>query len=212
MKFSAVILALCAASVNAFTPLARGPVVAQSRSRSKPVMEMSVFTEASEKFQGDYPNFSAKGWGPSTKAERWNGRHAMFGWAFIIGTAHAQATGLLPDPATMLDMKTWGGLAQIGGGATISNERAIIMVANMHAFAVGLCATFAPLGYMDTLLLEDGEADEPAYGVMPKFDPGMTAAAEMMNGRMAMMGLITASVKKNHTPIPKKMKTVENMN
>ena len=37
--------------------------------------------------QAAYPGFAAKGWGPSAKAERWNGRHAMFGWAFIIGKA-----------------------------------------------------------------------------------------------------------------------------
>ncbi len=35
-------------------------------------------------FQEQFPEFNSYGWGVSVKAERWNGRHAMFGWAFII--------------------------------------------------------------------------------------------------------------------------------
>lgn len=32
--------------------------------------KMSVFTNAMEKFKNDYPDFAAKGWGPSAKARR----------------------------------------------------------------------------------------------------------------------------------------------
>ena len=110
--------------------------------------------------------------------------------ASLALASQAQAAGFIPDPSVALDLSVWGGLAQIGGGATISTERAVVLVANMHAFAVGLCATFAPLGYMDTLLIEDGDADEAPAGLVPKFVPGLSPEAEMMNGRMAMMGLI----------------------
>ena len=102
----------------------------------------------------------------------------------------AQAAGFIPDPSATLDLSVWGGLAQVGGGATISTERAVVLVANMHAFAVGLCATFAPLGYMDTLLIEDDEEDEKPAGLIPKFVTGLSPEAEMLNGRLAMMGLV----------------------
>jgi len=146
-----------------------------------------------DRFKSDYPEFSAAGWGPSAKAERWNGRHAMFGWFFIICTGYAQAHGLIPEPDKLLDLKTYGTLAIISGKETICNERAIIMVANLHCFIVGVMATFAPLGFMDKLLLEDGEADEAPAGVFPPFETGLTAGAELWNGRMAMMGIVTAT-------------------
>lgn len=194
MKFSALIFALVAGSAAAFMPMPRTMALkaapANAALKGGGEKEAALMNAAMDKFKADYPGFAAKGWGPSVKAERWNGRHAMFGWAMIIGTAQAQALGYIPDPTATLDLSVWGGLAQVGGGATISAERAVIMAANMHAFAVGICATFAPLDYMDTLLLEDGEEDEAPAGLMPKFVPGLTPEAEIMNGRMAMMGLI----------------------
>merc|ERR1719174_2000396 len=79
-------------------------------------------------FQEQFPEFNSYGWGVSVKAERWNGRHAMFGWAFIIATGYCKAHGLIPDPEKMLDFKSWGTLAIIsggkGGGITITNGRA----------------------------------------------------------------------------------------
>uniref|UniRef100_A0A7S2MHN0 Uncharacterized protein n=1 Tax=Octactis speculum TaxID=3111310 RepID=A0A7S2MHN0_9STRA len=154
-------------------------------------LEMSVFTDATTEFANDYPMMAKYGWGPSTKAERWNGRHAMFGWFAIVCTGYCQAHHLIPDADKLLDLKEWGTLATISGKATISNERAIILIAHVHALMVSVCATMAPM--MDTLLLEPGEADEPAAGVFPPFETGLTSAAELWNGRMAMMGLITAS-------------------
>jgi len=47
---------------------------------------MSVFDDAVSEFKKDYPAAYNKGWGPTTKAERWNGRHAMFGWVALLMT------------------------------------------------------------------------------------------------------------------------------
>jgi hypothetical protein len=37
------------------------------------------------------------GVGPTTKAERWNGRHAMFGWVALLATAYVKSHGLIPN-------------------------------------------------------------------------------------------------------------------
>jgi hypothetical protein len=34
----------------------------------------------------NYPVAYNKGFGPTTKAERWNGRHAMAGWIVLLAT------------------------------------------------------------------------------------------------------------------------------
>merc|ERR1719203_2538148 len=80
---------------------------------------------------------------------------------------------------------------------TITNERAIILIADVHCFFVGLCATIAPLPFGDPLLLDPNAGDkyeraaakEP-YGVIPAFKAGITDEAEMYNGRLAMLGLV----------------------
>ena len=152
---------------------------------------------ATETFAKDFPVFNSYGWGVSTKAERWNGRHAMFGWFFIIMTGYCQAHGLIPNPEQTLDFKEWGTLAIIsggkGGGITITNERACILIANVHFLMVSLCAAWCPLPFQDTLLLEPGEPDEEPAGLIPAFDTGLTPAAELWNGRLAMLGLVVVS-------------------
>jgi hypothetical protein len=76
MKVFAV-LALLLASASAFVTAPAGSFVARtaaSRPATPAAMQMTVFTEAMSSFQKDYPDFAKAGWGPSTKAERWNGR------------------------------------------------------------------------------------------------------------------------------------------
>ena len=130
------------------------------------------------------------GFGPSVKAERWNGRHAMFGWFMIVGTAYAKGHGFFPDPAVALQYKDWGALTQMGFGQAISNERAIIMMAHVHALGVSMAAAFGPQVLGDTLTLLDGEVDEEPYGLFVPLESGLTPAAEMLNGRLAMLGII----------------------
>ncbi|KAJ8602116.1 hypothetical protein CTAYLR_001613 [Chrysophaeum taylorii] len=155
---------------------------------------MEPFTSATEQYKTDFPEFSAYGWGVSTKAERWNGRHAMFGWVVIIATGYAQKHGLIPDADVPLDIKQWGTLAEITPRvSTITNERAVILVANIHALMVSLCAAFCPLPFQDKLLLEPGEADEEPAGIIPPFETGITLSAEMYNGRLAMLGIVAVS-------------------
>ncbi|KAH8046295.1 chlorophyll A-B binding protein [Aureococcus anophagefferens] len=131
---------------------------------------------ATETFAKDFPIFNSYGWGVSAKAER--------------RTASS-------NPSQALDFKEWGTLAIIsggkGGGLTITNERACILIANVHFLMVSLCAAWCPLPFQDTLLLEQGEPDEEPTGLIPAFDTGLTPAAEMWNGRLAMLGLVVVS-------------------
>jgi len=116
----------------------------------------------------------------------------MFGWFFILMTGWAKAHGYFPNPDTALTYQDWGGLAQLGFNEYISNERAIIMVAHIHALGVSAAAAFGPQVLGDSLTLLDGEADEEPYGLFPPLmgQGGLTPAAEMWNGRLAMLGLI----------------------
>ena len=64
------------------------------------------------------------------------------------------------------------------------------MIAHIHALAVSAAAAFGPQVLGDTLTLLDGEQDEEAYGLFPPLmgQGGLTPAAEMWNGRLAMLG------------------------
>merc|ERR1719310_1034955 len=103
-----------------------------------------------------------------------------------------KAHGLFPAADVALKYDDWGALTQLGFNQYISNERACIMIAHVHALGVSFLAAFGPQVLGDTLTLLDGEADEEPYGLLPplKGQTGLTPAAEMYNGRMAMMGLI----------------------
>jgi Chlorophyll A-B binding protein len=190
------VLAMVLAVAVAFAP---------SRMAVRPqaaAVKMSVFDKAVEDWSKSYPVPFSVGWGPTTKAERWNGRHAMFGWVALIATGYAKSHGLIPSADALLDTKDWGTLAYIYGGS-ITNERAVIIVGHLHLLLFSVCAAVAPLSYQDKLYLEKGESDEPAAGLIPKIAPGLTKEAELLNGRLAMLGLvvllITSSV--NQTPI-----------
>jgi hypothetical protein len=124
----------------------------------------------------------------------------MFGWVVMCACAYHQGHGDFPDADVALDFKKWGTLATISNKDTITNERAIILIANLHAFFVGLAATIAPLPFSDTLLLDPNhpmyewqmERNSKLGGALPDISKmGLTPEAELANGRMAMMGIIT---------------------
>lgn len=194
------ILALGTMGASAFTPstpfTSRVPSVGTS---SPSAIGSSLYDEAVGEWDSQWPEFSKWGWGPSVQAEKWNGRHAMFGWVFICATAYAKGHGLIPNPEAALDLKQWGTLATISGANTISNERAVVLIANVHFLMVSLCATLCPLPFSDPLLVDP---NSPQYGAMteraknpfgyfPDFNTGLTEEAELLNGRMAMLGLVT---------------------
>ena len=107
------------------------------RARSSAV-SMSVFDKAVKDWATEYPAAYNVGWGPTTKAERWNGRHAMFGWVALLVTGYCKGHGLIPNPDTLLDLKEWGTLAYLYGGS-ISNERAIIIVGKNSSTSLRNC-------------------------------------------------------------------------
>eukprot|EP00579_Thalassiosira_antarctica_P006280 CAMPEP_0201877460 /NCGR_PEP_ID=MMETSP0902-20130614/8863_1 /ASSEMBLY_ACC=CAM_ASM_000551 /TAXON_ID=420261 /ORGANISM="Thalassiosira antarctica, Strain CCMP982" /LENGTH=229 /DNA_ID=CAMNT_0048404901 /DNA_START=41 /DNA_END=730 /DNA_ORIENTATION=- len=195
-------LFLAATSASAFAP--SSPVVSKV-SRPSTSVASSVFDDAVQGFEEDYPQFATWGWGPSVQAEIWNGRHAMFGWVVMCACAYAEGHNLFPNADAPLNLKEWGTLSTVnsftgGGKETITNERAIILIANVHAFFIGVAATIAPLPQADTLLLDPNhdmyewqvERNSKLGGIMPDMKrSGVTPHAELMNGRMAMMGLIT---------------------
>lgn len=148
-----------------------------------------IYDDAVGDWEKQFPQFAKYGWGPSVQAEKWNGRHAMFGWFFICATAYCKGHGLIPDADTFLDLKQWGTLAIISGKDTISTERAIVLVANIHFFALSLMAAFSPLPFSDKLFTEPGQGSKAGYGYLPALKFGLTEEAEILNGRLAMLGL-----------------------
>jgi hypothetical protein len=155
-----------------------------------------VYEDAVADWEMQFPEFAKYGWGPSVQAEKWNGRHAMFGWFFICACAYAKGHGLLPDASTFVDFKTWGTLATISGKETISMERAIILVANAHFFGVSLMATICPPPFGDSLLIDpshvsyEANKNKKGYGYLPAMKLGLTEEAEIINGRLAMLGIM----------------------
>lgn len=157
----------------------------------------ALYDDAIKDFEFQFPQFAKWGWGTSVQAEKWNGRHAMFGWVFICATAYAKGHGLIPDADMPLDFKEWGTLATISGKETITNERAIILIANAHFFAVSLLATICPLPFSDPLLLDPAhpqyeramERNKNPFGYLPALKAGLTEEAEIINGRLAMLGI-----------------------
>merc|ERR1712050_606493 len=150
-------MGLLLATAEAFqAPVMRAATPTLSRSSS---VKATVFDQGMNQFAADFPWLAKNGFGPSVKAERWNGRHAMFGWFMILLSGYMKSHGLFPSADTTLAYKDWGGLAQIGFGQYISNERAIIMIAHIHALAVSACAAWGPQILGDSLTLLDGEED-----------------------------------------------------
>ena len=100
-----------------------------------------------------------------------------------------------------LDTADWGTLAYIYGGS-ITNERAVIIVGHLHLLLFSVCAAVAPLSFQDKLYLEKGEEPEPAAGLIPKIVPGLTKEAELLNGRIAMLGLVVLVLQSLITQTP----------
>jgi hypothetical protein len=182
-KIACLIASLVAAS--AFAPAPR--MITRSSAVAAP-LKMSIFDDAMKDFAETYPFAAAAGWGPTPKAERWNGRHAMAGWVALIATAYAKGHNLIPNADSLLDLKEWGTLAYTYGGS-ITNERAVILVGHLHLLFVSVCAAVAPLSFQDRLYVQDDEVMEEPAGLIPKAAPGLTAGAELLNGRLAMLGL-----------------------
>jgi len=104
-------------------------------------------TNAVKEFAASSPEFASRGLGVTTNAERWNGRHAMFGMFFMAFTAYLKGHGLIPDADKVLDPATWGPLAYGGFGTQITNERAIILIAHVHVLFVSIMAAFSPMAF-----------------------------------------------------------------
>merc|ERR1719331_2823268 len=113
-------LSLVASTLALQAPVLQAPRPAVARSSA---VTATVFDDGMATFKADYPWLAKYGFGPTVKAERWNGRHAMFGWLAIIATGYAKGHGWFPSGDTALTYANWGGLAQIGSGQYISNER-----------------------------------------------------------------------------------------
>jgi hypothetical protein len=72
-------------------------------------------------------------------------------------------------------------------------------MANAHFFAVSLMATICPLPFGDSLLLDPNDPmyekqvarNSQPFGYLPAIKPGLTEEAEIINGRLAMLGIIS---------------------
>jgi hypothetical protein len=181
--------------VSGFAPASKSAVTKSSLN----IVNPEVYEQAQKDWESDFGPLAKYGWGPTPLAEKWNGRHAMFGWFFICATAYCKGHGLIPDADALLDLKQWGTLATISGKTTISSERAIILIANAHAFGVSLMATICPPPFGDSLLLDPNHPEyermaarnKEGFGYLPALKFGLTEEAEIMNGRLAMVGLIS---------------------
>ena len=110
-------------------------------------------TNAVAEFADNNPELASRGIGVTTNAERWNGRHAMFGMFLMTFTAYLKGHGLIPDADKVLDVNQWGPLAYAGFGQVITNERAIILVAHIHVLFVSIICAFSPLAFQVSLLV-----------------------------------------------------------
>mmetsp|Transcript_118026 Transcript_118026/g.203964 ORF Transcript_118026/g.203964 Transcript_118026/m.203964 type:complete len:259 (+) Transcript_118026:81-857(+) len=196
----------------AFNPSVEKPGSASSRARlgsSRPVVGRSSVIKSQgvvdptaapepteeELEEAEVPPFAIKDF-LTVKAERWNGRHAMFGWFAIAVTAYIKTHGGFPEGDKLLTYAEWGSLTQTGFGGSVTNERAIILIAHVHLLLVSIASALSPPGMITDPIWtwQDEEPEEP-YGLFPPFPSvGLTPAVEMWNGRMAMVGISAAVI------------------
>ena len=141
MSFKVVLLFALLAGAMAFTP-SRFSVKSKT-----PALKMSVFDKAVKDWAEEYPAPYSVGWGPTTKAERWNGRHAMFGWIALLFTGYAKSHGLIPNPDTLLDLARASGLvgsATLGTLSRISKIRWALVPARWTAWTIRLIDSSRP--------------------------------------------------------------------
>merc|ERR1719504_543019 len=105
------------------------------------MQQANPMSSAVAEFAEKAPELASRGLGVTTNAERWNGRHAMFGMFLMTFTAYLKGHGLIPDADKVLDVNQWGPLAYAGMGQVL--------------FVSIVCA-FAPLSFQDTLVKEKG--------------------------------------------------------
>merc|ERR1711908_111918 len=111
-------LSLLAAS-PAFAPVPMHVVPSLPSVARTGVVHASVFDSATSQFSAEFP------------------------WFAMLGTGYAKSHGFFPEGAIApLTYADWGGLAQMGNNEYISNERAIIMIAHIHALAISFAAAF----------------------------------------------------------------------
>ena len=193
MITSLLLLSWILSNVSALSSVPKGKngnvVKTKSTKVDPPPVVLPIFAKAVQDWKVQFPALYAVGIGPTTKAERWNGRHAMFGWVALLATGYAKSHGLIPNPDEMLNVKEWGTLAYSYGGS-ITNERATILIGHLQLLLVSACAAIAPLSFQDPILLDAGTPHEPAAGLFPNHKPGLTLEAEILNGRLAMLGII----------------------
>merc|ERR1712216_543362 len=121
MLRAAVALAALA-SASAFAPIAspaglqlRAKNVARApRSTGIVMQQANPMSSAVAEFAEKAPELASRGLGVTTNAERWNGRHAMFGMFLMTFTAYLKGHGLIPDADKVLDVNQWGPLAYAG--------------------------------------------------------------------------------------------------
>merc|ERR1719454_346805 len=94
----------------ALAPVVRPALAPRAVAPVAQLDQAAGFEKGMANFQADFPWLAKYGFGPTVKAERWNGRHAMFGWLAIFATGYADAHGLFPNGATPLEYKDWGAL------------------------------------------------------------------------------------------------------
>lgn len=105
---------------------------------------------AVKEFAEANPELASRGLGVTTNAERWNGRHAMFGMFAIVMTAFMKGHGLIPDadkvgPCLSLRHASLVKICPTANSARTSRMRTVhrlIATHSSHSMAQILCFLF----------------------------------------------------------------------